>query len=545
MTYELFEEWLIDFDQDMGRQGRKIVLLMDNAPGHGVDRSNVAVAQEHTVQNDAFIEPGAINALEGSTSDAPVLLWGIDAAGERAVNTQDGQSADAPIQLEVIGDQGERTAEDLEEEEETGGLRNIRLIRLPPKTTSVSQPLDAGIIRSFKVKYGRQMIQVLSAFQDEAKLMSQKAEENRKLAAERVAQLQRRAEQRALGQARKNEQRTRRGLPVTTPPPVKSTAKQETPKKPRQPAIPNRRFYPCLINAWDRVTAATIRNCFAHVPTIPRDMADQIRMAVEEDRDLDMIALKEDLKRLYPARSSMIERQKDFGILAFLKSCDGRGPQPRIMEAIKSISTRAEFQHMFLPPDRMAILFEDETEDDSDDLDFEPSDTEDDSPRASTMGTREMQLKGGKRSYQFPESLSSSQESSDQLPDKPLKTLKKTLRRFSSDLEQKTLSVKVAKNPRAREWLLSSVTLAQRLIETIHDGIALGLESHNGYYDGVENFEDESDTTAEDTTGDFETRLTEATALCEALAPRPHTASEDKGEDEDEDDILPRDTPTP
>jgi len=180
-------------------------------------------------------------------------------------------------------------------------------------------------------------------------------------------------------------------------------------------------------------------------------MREQLRFAVEEDRDLEMLALKEDLKWLYPARADMIERQKDFGILAFLKSCDGKGPQPRIMDAIKSVSMRGGFRHMFVPPETMAILFEEESEDDLDDLDFKPSDDEGDAARVTAMGARMMQLEGGERDYQCPESLPSSQESSEQLPEKPFKIRKKSLRRFNSDHERKDQSARVAKNPKARE----------------------------------------------------------------------------------------------
>ena len=37
MTYELFKEWLEEFDTAMELEGRRIALVMDNVPGHGTD----------------------------------------------------------------------------------------------------------------------------------------------------------------------------------------------------------------------------------------------------------------------------------------------------------------------------------------------------------------------------------------------------------------------------------------------------------------------------------------------------------------------------
>ena len=51
-------------------------------------------------------------------------------------------------------------------------LRNIKLIYLPKRTTSRLQPLDAGIIRSFKPKYRKLLVKYVIARVDEGKKAS-------------------------------------------------------------------------------------------------------------------------------------------------------------------------------------------------------------------------------------------------------------------------------------------------------------------------------------------------------------------------------------
>ena len=46
-------------------------------------------------------------------------------------------------------------------------LRNMTLVFLPPNVTSVVQPLDQGIIASFKIQYKKKLLQrVLSQYDD-------------------------------------------------------------------------------------------------------------------------------------------------------------------------------------------------------------------------------------------------------------------------------------------------------------------------------------------------------------------------------------------
>lgn len=89
------------------------------------------------------------------------------------------------------------------------GLKNITFVRLPANTTSVSQPLDAGIICAYKVKYSRRMVREVSTHR----------------------------------------------------------LKYPEPKK-RKP-LPYAALWPSLVAAWDDVDVSTIRNCFSRVPTIP------------------------------------------------------------------------------------------------------------------------------------------------------------------------------------------------------------------------------------------------------------------------------------
>jgi hypothetical protein len=225
MTSDIFLAWLLAFDQDMA--GRRIALLMDNAPGHG--------------------------------------------------------------------------KEDLLDRH----LRNITIIRLPKNTTSVSQPLDAGIIMSFKVKYGRLMIPIISHFRHQ-----------------------------------------------------QNSANAKIPRGP---------LWACLPEAWDRVSTSTIRNCFARVPVLPDAMRESLKtaaIAANEAPDIELAELRVELVQVYPDLAPSIASQNDFGMLAFLKSMSRRGPTVHVDKFIDEIAALPKYKPFILPgPDP-----DDQEEDSNDDL---------------------------------------------------------------------------------------------------------------------------------------------------------------------------------
>jgi hypothetical protein len=45
-------------------------------------------------------------------------------------------------------------------------LSNVKLVFLPPNTTVRTQPLDSGIIRNFKVKYRKMLLEFLLSHED-------------------------------------------------------------------------------------------------------------------------------------------------------------------------------------------------------------------------------------------------------------------------------------------------------------------------------------------------------------------------------------------
>lgn len=118
MRSDIFVEWLYHLDYYFRTMNRKVLLLIDNAGSHF--NSKRFEQQQHN-DND--------ERMDISEED-------FDSEQESSQNHQ--KKKNKAKQKKNIK------------------LTNIELVYLPPNTTAHLQPMDAGIIRSFKAKYKKE-----------------------------------------------------------------------------------------------------------------------------------------------------------------------------------------------------------------------------------------------------------------------------------------------------------------------------------------------------------------------------------------------------
>ena len=114
MRSDIFIEWLKYLDNYFRIKNKKILLLIDNAGSH--------LNQKRFEQNN---DNEVIATNENSKEES------VAESSRTAENRKKNQQKKSP----------------------NISLTNIELVYLPPNTTAHLQPMDAGIIHSFKAKY--------------------------------------------------------------------------------------------------------------------------------------------------------------------------------------------------------------------------------------------------------------------------------------------------------------------------------------------------------------------------------------------------------
>jgi hypothetical protein len=127
MRADIFIEWLQHLDSWFRTMDRKILLLIDNAGSH----FNPKILDESNNTNEE---------VSDDEEEEEIIAESSHSAQSRKRRKKPKQSKrKKPIKKKP----------DIK-------LTNIELVYLPPNTTAHLQPMDAGIIHSFKAKYKRE-----------------------------------------------------------------------------------------------------------------------------------------------------------------------------------------------------------------------------------------------------------------------------------------------------------------------------------------------------------------------------------------------------
>jgi DDE superfamily endonuclease len=128
MRSDIWEQWLRYINDSFRIQGRKVLLLVDNAASHMIPGTN-------NIQDDDADEQSSENDSIGEIEE-------FQEEPQRPRGRSRGRPRGRPLERS----RGRRLRE-------TPGLSNITIHFLPPNMTAHIQPMDAGIIHSFKSKY--------------------------------------------------------------------------------------------------------------------------------------------------------------------------------------------------------------------------------------------------------------------------------------------------------------------------------------------------------------------------------------------------------
>lgn len=147
---------------------------------------------------------------------------------------------------------------------------NIRVVPLPPNSTSVTQPLDAGIIAVFKRRYRH--------------LVAGRAYEN-KLRADIIAREEAAAVTLVVEDS-EHEGTEEEAVEDSRVEPVTVMNMPKKPKRTRLDKVSNFEGWELAAQAWSELKPQSIRNCFAHVPILSDVQKKELRAGGQVDPDV-------------------------------------------------------------------------------------------------------------------------------------------------------------------------------------------------------------------------------------------------------------------
>jgi hypothetical protein len=136
MRSDIWTSWLKSIDSLFRARNQKVLLLVDNAPSHNI-RLTSDQSADSSVQVDCEQD---LILSDSSESDSE----------SQTINTTQSQKRK---QLQQQKETSKRARISSQDNEDSLRLTHVTVQFLPPNTTAHIQPMDAGIIKSFKAKY--------------------------------------------------------------------------------------------------------------------------------------------------------------------------------------------------------------------------------------------------------------------------------------------------------------------------------------------------------------------------------------------------------
>jgi DDE superfamily endonuclease len=143
MRSDIWEQWLRYIDDGFRIQGKQVLLLVDNAASHKTPGTNNSSEVQDDDADESLSENDSIDEIEELQEEPQGRSRGRP-RGRPQGRPQERSQRESQRRSNIIHSNRPR---------QTPGLTNVTVHFLPPNMTAHIQPMDAGIINSFKSKY--------------------------------------------------------------------------------------------------------------------------------------------------------------------------------------------------------------------------------------------------------------------------------------------------------------------------------------------------------------------------------------------------------